>query len=105
MTSIGVPAVAGDTGGAPRVSRARATSETAREAQRAPGTRTREANAIALKSKPGRSPFTFSALAAPPSWFAPLGPNGPCSKCRAKLVALLAGGERIRVLHEKGCGR
>jgi hypothetical protein len=39
------------------------------------------------------------------AWFAPTGPHGPCSKCRAKLVALLAGGERIRVLHEKGCGR
>lgn len=109
MTSIGVPAVAGDTGGAALPAQ-KATSATAREVPRAPGTQRPRALTGAQpkgQSKPGRSLLALTDLApatrAP--WFAPFGPSGPCRKCRAQLVALLPGAARIRVLHERGCTR
>lgn len=114
MSTNGVPAVAGDTGdGAGAKLRQTPISVTAREAQRAPGTNrasamNRTTARLGATSKPGRSLFSLTTLdAARAEWFTPAGPNGPCRKCRAKIVTRIEreDGAQLRVLHEKGCAR
>jgi hypothetical protein len=121
MNQVGVPAVAGDTGGRGTPPRD-AASATAAQVQAAPGTNRSAASRKAAserkdsrdgtrstQSKPGRPQFAMTDIlpAKPASWYSGRGPNGPCIHCRARILRRIEreGGASIRVLHEEGCRR
>lgn len=108
MNMVGVPAVAGDTGGAQPTPPGRA-SVTAGKVHPAPGTKDSRASTRSTQSKPGRPQFAMTDLlpAKPASWYSGRGPHGPCSFCVAKILRRIEteGGAQLRVLHEAGCSR
>lgn len=121
MTTVGVPAVAGDTGGAQPTPPGRV-SVTAGKVHPAPGPQPKRsagngaserkdsrASTRSTQSKPGRPQFAMTDLlpAKPASWYSGRGPHGPCSFCVAKILRRIEteGGAQLRVLHEAGCSR